>query len=219
VLEAVLATCGAEERRALLAELLEEEEGGRGERAAKTTATAVEGGEEQNLSPWSLEDAMDHPYGNYVFQRALRVADADQRASLLRAVALAGPRLSGSRHGKPLLARAEEVEAEVEAERKVLALQEKEGEEAVPTASAIDEEEVEEEHDAAKEDLPPPAASPKKRPPSPPPPLPPRTLRSSRSSSSLRRRSPPRLSPTPRPLRVFPWSPRRGRSSSARERE
>lgn len=146
VLEAVLASCGRGERRALLAELLSpDRDGGGGERGAATAAAAKE------RTDWSLEGAMAHPYGNYVFQRALLVCDdADQRELLSLAVAAAEPRLRGSPHGRHLLARVGVVAAASSASPAPVAA-EAEGAAAVAK---------EEEHDGTKEDVAPiPAAA------------------------------------------------------------
>jgi hypothetical protein len=146
VLEAVLASCGRGERRALLAELLSpDRDGGGGERGAATAAAAKE------RTDWSLEGAMAHPYGNYVFQRALLVCDdADQRELLSLAVAAAEPRLRGSPHGRHLLARVGVVAAASSASPAPVAA-EAEGAAAVAR---------EEEHDGTKEDVAPiPAAA------------------------------------------------------------
>ena len=146
VLEAVLASCGRGERRALLAELLSpDRDGGGGERGAATAAAAKE------RTEWSLEGAMAHPYGNYVFQRALLVCDdADQRELLSLAVAAAEPRLRGSPHGRHLLARVGVVATASSASPAPVAA-EAEGAAAVAK---------EEEHDGTKEDVAPiPAAA------------------------------------------------------------
>ena len=145
VLEAVLASCGRGERRALLAELLSpDRDGGGGERGAATAAA-------KQRTEWSLEGAMAHPYGNYVFQRALLVCDdADQRELLSLAVAAAEPRLRGSPHGRHLLARVGVVAAASSASPAPVAA-EAEGAAAVAK---------EEEHDGTKEDVAPiPAAA------------------------------------------------------------
>ena len=108
VLEAVLGSCGREERRALLAELLPS--------PSASSSEGDSGGEGEKTRGWSLEKAMAHPYGNYVLQRALLVADADQRVLLSSAVVRAEPRLRSSPHGRHLLARVEELSSSAAAD-------------------------------------------------------------------------------------------------------